>query len=132
MTVPCRISVARALAFVAVTLGGAGAAAAGSTLALDGSWGNAAGCRYALTQDNSDDSYLLLTADGIQTYATLCDWVQVFPGKGGQVAIGLCGYEGEGGLGSETFVIAPDMADPGLIRIHVSSGEVYGEVRKCP
>lgn len=123
-----KLLAAGAILGAALTAFPAGAA----ELKLDGTWGNEAGCKFAVTQDNSDDSYVLLKADGVQTYGTLCDWVQVFPGKGAQVAIGLCGYEGEGGLGSETFVIAPDMADPAKLNIYANNGEVWAEVRKCP
>jgi hypothetical protein len=103
-----------------------------ATLDLDGVWGNEAGCKYVKEGQSEDDSYVVLKADGVQSYGTGCDWVQVLPNKdGAQLAIGICGYEGEGGLGSETFVIAPDMGDPTLTKIYTGSGDTWAEVRKC-
>lgn len=108
-------------------------AAAADKLTLDGVWGNEAGCKFAKEQLRTDESMMVLKADGVESYATGCEWVQVLRGSGAaQLATGICGYEGEGGLGSETFVIAPDMADPALIRIYTHGGETWGEVRKCP
>lgn len=110
-----------------------GGSAFAQSLTLEGTWGNEAGCKFVKEGQSEDDSYLALKSDGVESYGTGCEWVQVLPGKSGaQVAIGLCGYEGEGGLGSETFVIARDMADPTLIKIYTNHGEVWGEVRKCP
>ncbi|WP_274628298.1 hypothetical protein [Arvimicrobium flavum] len=106
--------------------------ASAEQLALDGVWGNETGCKYAREGMGEDDSFITLKADGLESYGTGCEWVKVFAGKSGaQVAIGLCGYEGESGLGSETFVIARDMGDPAQINIYANSGEVWGEVRKC-
>lgn len=108
-------------------------AAAADPLKLDGVWGNEAGCKFAKAGQSEDDSFVVLKSDGLQSYGTGCEWLQVLTAKNGtQVATGLCGYEGEDGLGSETFVIAPDMADPTLIKIYANNGEVWGEVRKCP
>ena len=104
-----------------------------STLKLDGVWGNEAGCKYAKEGTSEDDSFVVLKPDALESYGTGCEWVQVFTGKSGsQVAIGLCGYEGEGGLGSETFVVSPDMGDPAKLNIYTGPGEVWAEVRKCP
>ncbi len=103
------------------------------SLTLDGVWGNEAGCKFAKEGMSEDDSFVVLKADGLGSYGTGCEWVQVFAGKGGeQVAIGLCSYEGEDGLGSETFVIAKDTADPTQIKIYADNGEAWGAVRKCP
>jgi hypothetical protein len=108
-------------------------ARAAETIALDGVWGNEAGCNFAATRDNSDDSLMVLTADGVETYATACEWVRVATAKdGAQVATGLCSYEGEEGRGVESFVIAPDLSDATLLRIWAANGEPWGEVRRCP
>jgi len=111
----------------------AGPTFAATSLTLDGVWGNEAGCKFAKEGQSEDDSYVVLKSDEVQSYGTGCDWVQVYPGKGGaQVAIGLCGYEGEGGLGAETFVIAPDIADSAKLNITMGPGEPWAVVTKCP
>ena len=103
------------------------------TLALDGIWGNPEGCKFAKDGHSENDAYVVLKPDGVESYGTGCEWVQVFAAKSGvQVAIGLCGYEGEGGLGSETFVIAPDMADPSKLNISMGPGDPWAVVQKCP
>jgi hypothetical protein len=104
-----------------------------ATLALDGVWGNEAGCKFADTKNNSDDSLMVLTADGVETYATFCEWVQVGTAiDGTQVVTGLCGHEGEDYRSIEMYIVERDMADTSLIRIRASNGEPWGEVRKCP
>lgn len=118
---------------IALLLAGTTAPKAEAVLKLDGVWGNEAGCKYAKEGTSEDDSFVVLKSDALESYGTGCEWVQVFTGKSGaQVAIGLCGYEGEGGLGSETFVVSPDMADPTKLNIYAGPGEVWAEVRKCP
>lgn len=107
--------------------------ASAQPLSLDGVWGNEAGCRYARTQDNSDDGLMVLSAGGVETYATACEWVQVGKAADGtQVATGLCSHEGEDYRSVETYIIEADMADSALVRIRAANGEVWGEVRKCP
>lgn len=102
-------------------------------LDLDGVWGNEAGCKFADTKDNSDDGLMVLTADGVETYATACEWVQVEAAiDGTQVVTGLCAHEGEDYRSVEMYIVERDMADPSLIRIRASTGEPWGEVRKCP
>ena len=131
--VPGRSAARRlAAASALLTLAGLDGAAAGTTLALDGVWGNEAGCKFARDGFSEDDSFVVLKADELQSYGTGCEWVQVFPGKGGQVAVGLCGYEGEAGLGAEHYVIAPDMADPSKLNITTGPGEPWAVVSKCP
>ncbi len=103
-------------------------------LALEGVWGNEAGCAFdSGSTDGSDDSRMVLKATGVETYATLCEWVQVATSSdGAQVATGLCGHEGEGYRTVDVYIIERDMADSGLVRISAHNGEPWGEVRKCP
>lgn len=76
---------------------------------------------------------MVLTSDRVETYVTLCEWVQVSTARdGAQVATGLCAHEGEDYRTVETYIIEKDAADPALIRIRASNGEPWGEVRKCP
>lgn len=109
----------------------AGLAPAGAqTLSIDGVWGNEPGCAFAKAGHGDRDDYMFLSAEGLQTYGTGCEWTSVMTARGGeQVATGLCGYEGEEGLGVESYII---VADGGVTRIHASNGELWGEVSRCP
>lgn len=122
----------RLIGALLLLLGGLSGVAA-QTLAIDGDWGNEAGCRYIKTGDVDGDDHLVLTADRVESYGTGCTWVEVLTAKGGeQVGTGLCGYEGESSLGVKRFIVLRDGADAGLVRILSKNGEPWGEVRKCP
>jgi hypothetical protein len=123
----------RFLSLLALSVLGAVSQVQAQPLTLDGVWGNEAGCGFAKEGTSEDDSFVVLKADGVETYATACEWVQVATARdGAQVATGLCSYEGEEGRGVELFVIAPDLSDATLLRIYAANGEPWGEVRKCP
>ena len=125
----------RPLSLVALVLIGLApvAARAEATLTLEGTWGNATGCKYAKDGLYENDDMILLKPGGIESYVTLCEWVQVSTASNGtQVVTGLCGHEGEGFQTVETYIVEKDHADPALVRISQSTGDVWGEVRKCP
>jgi len=103
------------------------------TLSIEGVWGNSNGCKYARDGLYENDDMMVLKADGIESYVTLCEWLQVLTAKNGtQVVTGLCGHEGEGYQTVESYIVEKDQADPALVRIRQSTGDVWGEVRKCP
>jgi len=103
------------------------------TLTLDGVWGNPNGCKYAKDGLYENDDMLVLKSGGVESYVIGCEWVQVLTAStGAQVVTGLCGHEGEGYQTVETYVIQKDHMDPSLVRIYQSTGDVWGEVRKCP
>ena len=103
------------------------------TISIEGTWGNPNGCKYAKDGLYENDDMMVLKPDGVETYVTLCEWVQVLTASGGtQIATGLCGHEGEDYQTVETYIVEKDQADPALMRIRQSTGEVWGEVRKCP
>lgn len=125
----------RPLALFALVLVGLApvVARAEATLALEGTWGNATGCKYARDGLYENDDMMVLKPDGIETYVTLCEWLQVLTARNGtQIVTGLCGHEGEGYQTVETYIVEKDHADPTLVRISQSTGDVWGEVRKCP
>lgn len=102
-------------------------------LALDGVWGNSSGCKYAKDGLYENEDMMLLKPNGVETYVTNCEWVQVLTAStGAQIVTGLCGHEGEGYETVETYVVRKDHADPSLVRIFQSTGDLWGEVRKCP
>ena len=74
----------------------------------------------------------LLRPDGIEGYATACDFVQVLPAKdGSKVVTGLCHFEGEESLGAQSFVVAKSPTDPQAMIVYESDGETWGEVKPC-
>lgn len=103
------------------------------TLSIEGVWGNPNGCKYAKDGLYENEDMMVLKSDGIESYVTLCEWLQVLTAKSGtQVVTGLCGHEGEGYQTVESFIVEKDQADPALVRVRQSTGDVWGEVRKCP
>lgn len=102
-------------------------------LALDGVWGNSSGCKYAKDGLYENEDMMVLKPEGVETYVTLCEWLQVLTAKGGaQVVTGICGHEGEDHQTVESYIVEKDQTDAGLVRIRQSTGDVWGEVRKCP
>ena len=104
-------------------------------LALDGVWGNEAGCE--LDGDYAADEKRVLTADAIDSYGMGCEWLQALAAAdGAQIATGLCGHEGEEYRTVETFIIERVFSNGGSeaqrLRIRTNTGEVWGEVSKCP
>lgn len=99
---------------------------------LTGVWGNAPGCAFAQggTRDNED--MLLLTAEKFETYAMLCEFVQVLKGSGASVATALCGQEGEDSL-TARLVIIRDPWDAEARTKHVTDadGNPWAEVAPC-
>ena len=111
---------------------GAGEVTPEPRLRLDGAWGNPNGCKYVRDGLYENDDMMILRPDGIETYVTGCEWLQVLTASGGaQVATGLCGHEGEVFESVETYIVETDRADPALRRIRHAAGELWGEVRQC-
>ncbi len=106
--------------------------AAATELKLDGIWGNEAGCRFAKDGNRDNDALIVLRPDGVEAYASACEWIQVLAAKDGtQVATGLCSYEGQEERGVETFVIRRALGNPDVLRMDASGGEPWAELRKC-
>jgi hypothetical protein len=121
------------LTYVAAIVAGVTGPAQAQTLALEGVWGNEAGCKFVRDGDYNNDEMLVLKPQGVERYVIGCDWLQVLTAVDGtQVATGLCGHEGEEYRSVETFIIG--VADPssGIVRISTANGEPWGEVSKCP
>jgi hypothetical protein len=108
-------------------------AAQAQTLSLEGVWGNANGCKYVKDGLYENDDMLVLKPEGVESYVIGCEWLQVLTARNGtQVVTGICGHEGEDYPTVETYIVEKDQTDPALVRIRQSTGDVWGEVRKCP
>jgi hypothetical protein len=107
--------------------------AVAQTLDISGSYGNADGCKYARDGFLEDDELLLLTPDGIRSYGSDCEFVQVLTAKDGtKVVTGLCHSEGEEGVGVHSFAIAKSQKDPQALVVYDADGSLWGELKPCP
>ncbi|UVK36190.1 hypothetical protein LHFGNBLO_003082 [Mesorhizobium sp. AR10] len=104
--------------------------AAGSTAAdvLAGSYGNDVGCAGVLAGCQDSDEYVVLTADGVETYGSGCRFAQQLVTKPGTQSLSsTCFAEGEEGETPETvkvtnrgadgfFVTIPDLEEVGPLK----------------
>ena len=82
----------------------AGPAEAASVLV--GSWGNDAGCVVAKAGYQDRDDYIVLTAEGIETYGSGCRFAQQLTSAPGTQSLdATCSAEGEAGTTAETVVV---------------------------
>ena len=73
---------------------------------LLGSWGNDAGCVFAKAGFQDRDDYIVLTAEGIETYGSGCRFAQqLTSAPGSQSLTATCSAEGEAGTTAETVVV---------------------------
>ena len=122
------VLVAAALVSVILPLG-----AIAAELDIPGNYGDEAGCRFAKTNNYSEEDILLLTRQYVTTQVTQCSFVQIFPAEtDSQVMIVTCGHEGEGEttLGLMRVQKASDGVDAYLV--FDQDGSMWGEVRRCP
>jgi len=98
---------------------------------LPGNYGNASGCAYANGGTRDNEEMTLLTAEKFETYAVLCEFVQVLKGNGAHVATALCGHEGEDLLTAETIIIR-DAWEGEAKRVTDAAGNQWAEVAPCP
>lgn len=102
-------------------------------LDISADYGDEAGCRFARTNNYSEEEILLLTRQHVTTQVTQCSFVQIFPAEAdSQVAIVTCGHEGEAEttLGLMRVQKAPDGVDAYLI--FDEDGSTWGRVGRCP
>lgn len=108
-----------------------GVAIAG-VLDITGKYGNEAGCRYAATQDYTDDTLLLISPDEYMTYTTGCEFLQALKAKdGSSVMTMLCSHEGETFQSVEFMRIqkSPDVGDS--YDLFEANGDPIGIVGRC-
>ncbi|ESW68915.1 hypothetical protein X771_07470 [Mesorhizobium sp. LSJC277A00] len=73
---------------------------------LVGFWGNDAGCVFAKAGFQGRDDYIVLTAEGIETYGSGCRFAQQLTwAPGTQSLDATCSAEGEAGTTAETVVV---------------------------
>ena len=112
---------------VLAAVAGGPATAAG---VLAGSWGNDVGCAGIKAGYQNSDAYILLTAEGIETYGSGCRFEQqLTPMPGPQSLRATCSAEGEAGTTSETVVVTNKGADGFFVTI--PGLEELGPLQSC-
>ncbi len=107
--------------------------ATAQTLDLKFDYGDEKGCRFAKGQQVDGDDYILLKPDGITTYGSACEFVQIVSARDGtRVATTLCFNEGEQERSIAMFSIGKSLTDPAALRIYDETGSLWGEVKPCP
>jgi len=102
-------------------------------LELKTAYGDEKGCRVAKGEQVEGDDFLVLTSDGITSYASACEVVQVLSSKDGtKIATTLCDNEGQEEHSIAMFSIGKSASDPAALRIYDETGNLWGEVRPCP
>ncbi|BCH24041.1 hypothetical protein MesoLjLc_37080 [Mesorhizobium sp. L-8-10] len=127
----------RAAAFAAIAAAclNAGIVAASVAQGLDIAkmpYGNENGCKVGRGEQVDTDDFLLLRPDGIDAYASSCEFVQSLPAKdGSRVLTGLCDEEGHEGKVVRMLSVGPSADDPSALTISDGNGGLWGEVKPC-
>jgi len=112
---------------VLVAVAGGPATAAG---VLAGSWGNDVGCAGVKAGYQDSDAYILLTAEGIETYGSGCRFEQQLTTAPGTQSLGAtCSAEGEAGTTIETVVVTNKGEDGFFVTI--PGLEEMGPLQSC-
>jgi hypothetical protein len=105
-------------------------APANAAIVLVGSWGNDAGCVFAKAGYQDRDDYILLTAEGIETYGSGCRFAQqLTSAPGTQSLSATCSAEGEAGTTTETVVVT-NKGEGGFFAT-ISGLEEMGPLQPC-
>ena len=106
----------------------AGPATAAGVLA--GSWGNDVGCAGVKAGYQDSDAYIVLTAEGIETYGSGCRFAQQLTAAlGTQSLNSSCSAEGEDGTTAETVVVTNKGEDGFFVTI--PGLEELGPLQSC-
>lgn len=112
---------------VLATVVGGPATAAG---VLAGPWGNDIGCAGVKAGYQDSDAYILLTAEGIETYGSGCRFEQqLTTAPGAQSLRSTCSAEGEAGTTTETILVTNKGEDGFFVTI--PGLEEMGPLRSC-
>lgn len=121
-----RSSAALILLFLTTVIVGPATAAS----VLVGSWGNDAGCAGVKAGYQDGDDYIVLTADGIETYGSGCRFAQqLISVPGTQSLSSTCSAEGEEGTTVETVEVTNKGADGFFVTI--PGLEEIGPLKSC-
>lgn len=97
---------------------------------LAGSWGNDEGCAGVKAGHQDSDGYIVLTAEGIETYGSGCRFAQrLTVAPGAQSVKSSCSAEGEAGTTAETVVVTNKGEDGFFVTI--PGLEELGPLQSC-
>ena len=101
-----------------------------SAAVIDGSYGNAEGCRYAITGDSSGaDFFFLLNGEGVTTAASYCEFKGEPTQVGGATRIAAeCHEEGYEETTPRELTLTPDN---GGYTISFPDGTRWGPLMRC-
>ena len=119
-------------AFAAIAVALCTQAVAADLLDLKGSYGSPAGCKYLKTQDYSDETIVLLSAGAFQTYASLCEFLQVLkPADGSSVVTALCASEGDSEQSVEFLRVVKSQDGADAYEVYGQAGDLQARVERC-
>lgn len=126
------MSVARWAWGLAATVMIAAAPASGQTSMVDGDYGNAAGCSFAIEGVSDGDEVQLLTPAAYETYGSYCTFAAVSPPTSmGHAVTAICANEGEVELTVSLMRIVKSSDRPDGFDIYDASGLQLGAVDRC-
>ncbi|MER8982491.1 hypothetical protein [Mesorhizobium sp. M0870] len=97
---------ARSAALISLVLMATASGPAAADGLLAGSWGNDVGCAGVKAGYQESDAYIVLTAEGVETYGSGCRFTQQLTSVLGAQSLGAtCSAEGEAGTTIETVVV---------------------------
>lgn len=96
-------------------------------------YGNENGCKVGRGEQVDGDDFLLLRPDGLDAYASSCEFVQSLPAKdGSRVLTGLCDEEGQEGKTVRMLSVRPSAGEASALAVYDEDGSLWGEVKPCP
>ncbi|MEO5755912.1 MAG: hypothetical protein ABIQ51_03545 [Mesorhizobium sp.] len=121
---------ARSAAFLVLAMATMVAGPASAAGVLAGTWGNDIGCAGIKAGSQDSDAYILLTAEGVETYGSGCRFAQRLTSvPGAQSLDATCSAEGEAGTTAETVVVTNKGADGFFVTI--PGLEEMGPLQSC-
>jgi len=121
---------ARSAALILVVLAAVAGGPATAAGVLAGSWGNDVGCAGVKAGYQDSDAYILLTAEGIETYGGGCRFEQQLTSAPGTQSLdATCSAEGEAGTTIETIVVTNKGGDGFFVTI--PGLEELGPLQSC-
>ncbi|AEH87929.1 hypothetical protein [Mesorhizobium opportunistum] len=121
---------ARSAALISVVLAAVAGGPASAAGVLPGSWGNDVGCAGVKAGYQDSDIYILLTAEGIETYGSGCRFdQQLTSALGTQSLRSTCSAEGEAGTTVETILVT-NKGEAGFF-VTIPGLEELGPLQSC-
>jgi hypothetical protein len=103
-----------------------------ATLAIDGKYGNEAGCHYARTGDSDgSDDFFLLTPESVTTAASYCEVKTTGKSKAGDPIFVIFSCQEEGEENPTDLPASVEQAGKAAYKIVFGDGSVWGPLKRC-